>query len=204
MRDLENAKKFWKWFTENNSKFLFVTEVNDSERESFLNDFLFHLHEYCDHLYFQIGGHPDDKKVELIISAEGMANYFPKVEELVDAAPQFENWEIIKFKQPQGSGFITQYHGRDFDPNKVIYIPLLNKDKPHAVGIHICYPDYEEKEKATFVGGTYLMLDTVLGEKSTTLDIEYMDVIKTPKNITEVDFRHVSDLKEYIDKIKNR
>lgn len=204
MSDKENIKKFWDWFSANSSKFLFVTEVDEKEREIFLDEFLSHLHTYCNQLYFQIGGHPDNKKLELIITAEGMAEYFPKVEALVDAAPQLDNWEFIKFKQPQGPEFVTQYNGREFDPKKTMYLPLFNKNKPGSIGIHVCYPDYNESERSVFVGGTYLMLDTILGEKSTTLDLEYMDVIKTPADLSQTGFGHLSGLKEYVDKMKGR
>lgn len=204
MSDTKNIQQFWDWFSANNSRFLFITDVSEQEREIFMNELVQHLHNYCGQLYFQVGGQPGNKKMELIISAEGLAEYFPKVEALVDAAPAYDNWAIVKFKQPQGPELVAQYGGRDFDPKKTMYIPLHNKNKPNAIGIHVCYPDYSEEEKSLFVGGTYLMLDTILGEKSTTLDIEYMDVIKTPANITEMGFGYLSVLKEYVDKIKGR
>jgi len=203
MSNKENIKQFWDWFTKNNAKFLFVNEVEETEREKHFDEFISHLHNYCPKLFFQMGGHPDQKEMELIITAEGISEYFPMVEELVNAAPELKDWKFIKFKQPHGSGLIAKYRGKDFDPNKTMYIGLYNEDAPNEVGIHICYSDYEDSEREIFVGGTYLMLDTLLGERSTTLDINYLDVIKTPGNITDFDFGHLCDLKEYIDRVKN-
>ncbi len=203
MSNKAKINPFWDWFTANSNKFLFVNDIEETEREKLFDDFILHLHAYCDKLFFQMGGHPDAKKMELIITAEGLSQYFPNVEELVDAAPTLDNWEFIKFKQPHGPGVITKYRDIDFDPNKTIYIQLVNEQAPNEVGIHVCYADFDEEQKDIFVGGTYLMLDTLLGEKSTTLDISYLDIIKTPANITEYDFGHLCDLKEYIDRVKS-
>ncbi len=48
-----------------------------------------------------------------------------------------------------------------------------------------------------------MILDTILGEKSVTLDIDHMEVIKTPENITDLDFGHLSNIGEYIAEKKN-
>ena len=40
-------------------------------------------------------------------------------------------------------------------------------------------------------------------EKSTALDIDYLEVTKTPDNIGRYDFRHLENIKEFIDEKKN-
>jgi len=121
---------------------------------------------------------------------------------LVDNAPQLANWKIVKFKQAHGPGFVTEYRGKSFDPDKIIFIPLFNKELPDSVGIQVCFPDYSEDEREIYINGTFIMLDALLGEKSTALDIDYLDVISTPNNISEFDFKHISELKNHIAEIK--
>ncbi len=67
------------------------------------------------------------------------------------------------------------------------------------VGLQVCFPDYSEEERDIFINGTYIAIDTLIGEKSTSLDINYLEVVKTPINIIDHDFRFLEDIKEYIE-----
>tara|TARA_R110002049_G_scaffold297516_1_gene486500 strand:- start:3316 stop:3969 length:654 start_codon:yes stop_codon:yes gene_type:complete len=199
----EKAERFWTWFTKSQNRFLFLSEIDGEEKENLLDEFLIELHKFNENIYFEIGGHEDDEKVELIISAEGQMEFFPAVEKLTSCAPDYKSWEIIAFKPAMGKGFSLDYRGKKFDPEKIIFIPLNSKSNPNSIGLNICYPEFEESEEEIFVNGTYLILDTILGEKSTTLDIDYLEVIKTPENIAEYNFGHLSDIAEYIADRKN-
>jgi hypothetical protein len=200
----EAAEQFWKWFSENNHRFLFATQVEEAERDRMMNEQGAKLHEYHEHLFFLVGGHPDHADTELIITAEGITEYFPFVEELVSAAPEIKGWKFIAFKPPMGKGLRVEQGGKTFDPEKIIFIPLHNPEEPDGVALNICYPDYDEKERNLFLSGTYIMLDTLLGEKSTMLDIDHFEIIRTPADIASYDFHHLNDIKEYIDKVKGR
>ena len=198
MSQQDKIESFWNWFKENNHKYLFLSDISEDEKENLMDDFLSHLHEYCDDLYFEIGGHPDDEDVELIITAEGVIEHFDKVELLIDSAPKIKNWNLIKFKQPHGPGFVTTYEGTKFDPDKIIFIPLENKKKPDLVGIQVCYPELTEENRNKYSNATYIVLDALIGEKSVACDIDFLEVINTPADISEFDFRHLSDIGEFI------
>ena len=195
-------KNFWIWFENNHKKYIFIQEVDDTEREKILTELIQELHKYCDGLFFQLGGHPDEHQMELVITAEGITDYFPMVEALVDQAPAIKGWDIIKFKQPQGPGFSTEYRGFVFDPEETIFIPLTSIDAPNAVGILVCYPDFIEAEKEAFINGTFIMLDTLIGEKSTAMDIDYLDVAQTPEEIEEYEFLYMTEIASFIEEKK--
>lgn len=199
----QKAERFWNWFDKNQNRYLFLSDITESKKDQLMDEFLDELHKFNENIYFEIGGHPEDEKVELIISAEGNVEYFASVEKLTSLAPEFKNWDVIAFKPPMGTGFSLDYGGRVFNPEEIIFIPLVSKKNPTAIGFNVCYPDYEESEREVFMNGTYLILDTIIGEKSNALDIDYMDVIKTPENIAEYDFRHISDIAEFIAERKN-
>ncbi|WP_209406435.1 hypothetical protein [Pseudozobellia sp. WGM2] len=199
----QKAERFWKWFDKHQNKFLFLSDITESEKDKLMDEFLKELHKFNEDIYFEIGGHPEDEKVELVISAEGIVEHFPAVEKLTSFAPEYKNWDIIAFKPPMGTGFSLNYRGKKFDPEKIIYIPLTSKQDPKAIGFNVCYPDFEESEKEIFVNGTYLILDTIIGEKSCALDIDHMEVIRTPENIVDYDFGHLSNIAEYITERKN-
>ncbi|MGZ5285192.1 MAG: hypothetical protein ACXWB4_06025 [Kaistella sp.] len=199
-KNQEKAQVFWKWFTINQDKFLFLNDVEEEVKEALLDEFLEQLHVFNENLYFEIGGHPDDSKVELIISAEGNVQFFPEVELLTELAPTFKNWEIIAFKPPMGSEFTIGYADYDFTPEETVFIPLVNEnDENSGIGLRIFYPDFTEEESVKFYAGTYLMLDVILGEKSAALDIDYLEVVKTHDDIEDYNFMYLSELKEYVD-----
>ena len=205
LTEKEKISQFWDWFQKNNKSYLFLNQVDSiSVKDDLLDKFLEKLHQYNDKLFFEIGGHPDDENVELIISAEGNVEYFEKVEHLVNSAPKIKHWQVIAFKPPMGKGFKTNYHDKDFDPSKIIFIPLNNEDNPNLIGLQVCYPDFNEEESETFVNGTYLVIDTLIGERSCALDINYLEVTITPSNIKDYNFMHLEDLQEFINNKKQQ
>ena len=92
------ATEFWNWFKENNTKFLNLNApgLSCEGREELLEEFLEQLNQYCEGLYFEIGGKHGETQ-ELIITAEGDTEYFHKVDELITAAPAIDNWIYTAF-----------------------------------------------------------------------------------------------------------
>ena len=165
---------FWDWFRTNEANFFFLNQItNINERERILDDFLYHLHRYCDHLFFEIGGHPNDKQ-DLIISADGNSDLFTKVESLVKHAPTLEYWNIIALKPPKGN-FIIDYEGIKLDPNCIYFMPLSSKTSK-KIGLRVYIQNYENAKKMDFLTGTYLLLDNLLGERSSALNIGHLEI----------------------------
>lgn len=198
------AKKFWNWFAQNHQAFLFLREVEQQERDRLSSLLLQALHEYNEHLFYQIGGVPGSVEMELIISAEGDIDFFPDVEFLLNQAPTIDPWIFIPFKPPMGVDFITSINEYDFDPHQTIFITLESEKHPRSIGLQICYPDFCEEKKDLFWLGTYLMLDTILGERSAAIDIDYIEIIRTPENICDFDYHVLSEIDELIQAKKRK
>ncbi|WP_197091431.1 hypothetical protein [Sphingobacterium endophyticum] len=190
-------KQFWNWFERNNSKFFFLNQIdNEQERERLLDDFLERLHTYNEHLFFEIGGHPDETQ-ELIITAEGDTEYFEKVEALVKEAPSLKNWHIIPFKPP-AEGFTISYKGIELDPKNLWFFPLENKQNISLLGLKIYLPRYEHSQKKDTLTAVYLVLDSLLGERSSSMDIHHVEVHQLPSNPEEQGLLDLVDLPGYI------
>ena len=198
MFGINKEKKFWNWFEKNNSQYLFLNEMEEDIKEQHMDEFLHHLHQYAKGLYFLIGGHPDEQQVDLIITADGIVEYFPAVEKLIGAAPEMKDWRFIAFKPPEGVDFLTEIGGRTFNPKETLFIPLSNKDEPSLVGLQVCYPDFHEAERNLFIQGTYIMIDSIIGEKSGALDIDYLEVVKTPDDLEDLQTLTLAELPEFI------
>lgn len=203
MSEQENIRLFWNWFVSNHHKYLFLHDVSEEAKEKLMSELLSRLHQFCDELYFEIGSHIDDYKLELVITADGNTENFGKVEILVDAAPALKDWKFIKFRQPHDTGFITEFEGSKFNPDKIIYIPLENHYEPELLGIYVCYAEFTEEERNKYLAATYIMLDTLLGEKPAAENIDYLEIIRTPENIGQYEFGHLIDIGEYIRQKKN-
>lgn len=189
---------FWNWFIENSSKYFSINQLTDlEEKERLLEEFLKQLHDYCDKLYFEIGGVPNERQ-ELIITSAGNRDYFVKVEALVGRAPKLNDWEIIAFKPAMGTNFVTQYLGVELDPKKIWFLPLDNEKFPLALGLRIFLPIYTIEQQDILLEGCYQLLNTMLGEKSAALDVQHVEIDKIPNNPEENGLIEFSELVEYI------
>ncbi len=197
--DLRKAKQFWSWFEANNAKYLFLNEMTSDVKEQAIKTFQAELHDYCQSVYFLIGNETEARKKELIITAEGNKDYFSHVEFLIDNAPKLVRWELLKFKPPMGSGFKAVIQNREFDPRVTRCMLLEDAEQPGTIGLRMYYNDFNLTYKRNFAYGTYVMLDMLLGEKSATLDIDHLEIVKTPDNIEEMDFIYLDQIKKYID-----
>lgn len=195
---MSKENKFWDWFFKNNGRYYSLNLVADKYlKEKLLNELLEHLHNYSEGLYFEIGGSPNEAQ-ELIISAEGKKEHFVEVEKLVAEVPLISNWKFVAFKQPATTLFVTEYEGLILDPKLIWFLPLDNENDPSTLGLIVYLKNYTERHKDLFVAGVFKVLDTLLGDKSAALNIQYLDVDKLPANPKKKGLIELVDLPKYI------
>jgi len=166
---------FWNWFKHNNERYLDLDTIDEAKLETLLDEFLYQLHQYCNKLFFQIGGDVGSTK-ELIISAEGNKDYFDQVEQLVAAAPPIAHWRIISLKPPVNEDFTTEHNGIRVSTKELWFLPMQNADETKFLGLRIYVPFYDQERRDDYLFIIYQILDSVLGEKSHALDIHQVDV----------------------------
>jgi hypothetical protein len=195
---MDTISQFWNWFKDNNKAYTFLNSVGEEGKETLLNDFLEQLHKYCDNIYFEIGGYPDEDQ-ELIITAEGNKDYFNKVEELVNAAPKIDRWAFIAFKPPMPDNFTSKWDDLELNTENMWFFPLSN-DKNQNLGIRVCFNNQDlVKDNNSLTPLLYKMLDTIVGEKSFALDIHYVDTDLLPDNPEEEGLYPILELPRYIE-----
>lgn len=199
---MNKEKQFWDWFKKNEAKSFFLNQIDDDvEKESILNELEEHLHFYCKDLFFEVGGFPNQKQ-DIIISAQGVAEFFSKAEYLVNQAPELEHWNVIALKPPV-EGAIIEYNDIKFNPEMMWFIPLVN-EKSHQIGLRVYIDNYNSKDTDSFLNGTYLVIDNLLGEKSSGLDIGYVEIEKLPPIHEREDLIELQKLPRYVKWKKNQ
>lgn len=186
---------FWDWFQKNEIRFFNIDELDDDEQEFLLDDLLFHLHKYCDQLFFEIGGDIEDKQ-DLIITAEGNIDFFDEVEALVAQAPFLQNWNIIAFKPAVDEGVI-EYEGVKIDPELSYFTPLTNESS-QKVGLRLYVENYDRSHQKDFLFVAYLTLDNILGEKSNALNVGYVEIEALPDISQREELLELVELPRYV------
>ncbi len=175
-----NPIEFWEWFDNNNAKFFFLNQIDDNdEKESIMNELQAKLHEYDNQLYFEIGGHPNEKQ-ELIITCNGNKEKFNQVKNLVNLSPKIPNWEIIAFKQPNDESFTINTRGIEACSDDLWILPLKNPKQPKFLGVKVAFDLYPIENKEDYIYIANLVLESKLGEENFALYIKYIDVIQKP------------------------
>ena len=190
--------QFWKWFALNQTSYQHLDEKEYDEVEYLLNELLQQLHEYCDKLVFQIGGRQSDIK-ELVISAEGNVEYFSIVEELVLMAPRLKAWKFTALAPATELVSAIEYDGLAIDPCQVWFSPIETREEPHLLGVCIYIDGFCDDEAQRYYNAAYVILESVLGERSTALDIHYMEVTLPPNDLDKEDLFLVEALPAYIE-----
>ncbi|MBA3829612.1 MAG: hypothetical protein H0X33_11795 [Taibaiella sp.] len=193
---MEKGGEFWDWFKINNYEYKSLSNLDKKKSEELLNNFLYQLHRYSPGLYFQIGDSITCK--ELIITADGDEKYFADVERLVDCAPKLESWKIIAFKPPMGIDFVTEYENVVLDPKNIWFLPLDNENNPKVLGMKVYISNFNKENEKIYLSGVYQVLDTILGEKSCTQDIKYVEVARLPTHPEKSGLIGLTELTQYI------
>lgn len=194
----DKIKDFWNWFEENNHAFLFTKEVENEAKEKMLDNLINELHKYNDRLFFQIGGMPG-KDQELIITAEGDADQFESAEKLIEQAPSIKNWIFIPFIQPSDEDSTIQYGNTKITRSELSFLPLQSQSNPNDIGIRIGVPDYNSLDKKDTDNAVFKMLDSVLGEKSFALDIDYVEITELAEELQEKGWIPLMEIRAFIE-----
>jgi hypothetical protein len=195
---LVKGYQFWKWFAIHQSGYFHIDELGHDEVEYLLNEMLRQLHCYCNKLVFQIGG-KDPQVKELVISAEGNAEYFDKAEQLVHMAPALKSWKFIALAPATESLSAIEYDGLHIDPNNVWFSPIETREEPHLLGVCMYIDGFSRTDEHRFYSAAYILLESVLGERSTALDIHYLEVTEAPDNPDQDELFPVETLPAYIE-----
>jgi hypothetical protein len=189
-----DASRFWSWFQEQRHRLLRFRSGTDA---TLLDEIQNELHRFCEHLWFEIGGHPSGP-LEFVVSAEGNAAYFEQVTHLVSQAPHIDGVEVIAFKQPQGFDFVTTYDDAEIDPSVCWFLPLVSSRNPGLVALRVGIPAYGSVPASTLESGLYIVVETGLGELVAGQRIAFIEPCDLPAEPEQEGFLPLPELADYI------
>src|SRR5262249_280264 len=140
----------------------------------FLDLVLANLREVDAGLFFEMS--LDRYPNEFIISASGNKKLFSLIDEIVACAPKLDDWKVTALKPPRGVNFTSNFRGLSFNPHQMWFLPLKKRDDPKFLGLRIVFEggcNFAEKEMVR--DGTFLVLDTGLGERVAATRIQYLE-----------------------------
>ena len=91
---LDQIPFFWSWF-QTNQKALFASDNPGDMEHVSLGEKLKRIEE---ELTYEIGQAVNGKR-EIAVSADGIPELFPVVQQVVKAAPKMEQWKVVAFRQ---------------------------------------------------------------------------------------------------------
>ena len=186
-------ERFWKWFSKNN--ITYYSEIENLDiRDQIFDDLTIELKKIHEELVFEFSPIHENGIREFTISADGLEEVFPYVEELVAKAPSFEKWQINSFRQRVPGDGLTI----DFGDYKVGYsdIYLRYAKDEDKIGLELNIRDFDDSARTK--NAVYVLLDGLIGEYDVVTKISWIDWVSLDES--KVDSLHkLVELREIID-----
>jgi hypothetical protein len=197
---VDKVKVFWEWFEQNHTRYSNFNETYEQKAEEsveLLDAITKELKKFSEGLFVEVSATAEKK--ELIITAQGNREFFADAFTLVESAPSIGSWDFITLKPVLGLNFNFKMADVIINPDEILFMPLEAEEYPDDVAVRLYHKKYTTEEGATrnaVIVGLYAALNMFLGEKSSTLDLQYVDFDDMP-HPKEQTFPF-SELKDYI------
>jgi hypothetical protein len=164
MPKIKKAQSFWMWFMCHEKVYLNLDNVDESEKEAWLDELLDQLHKYNKDLGYVLnlmnGIH-----AELIITAEGNFKLFEDIIFLVNIAPVLEDWDFVNFIYPNDVTGVFVYEDVILYPDDIYFSARGNKKRLGLLDLQLYVKDFRYLSQAeNFNDAINLFLLNLLGE----------------------------------------
>lgn len=198
------ANQFWIWFQNNEHKIYILPLLTKEERQNYYYWFMKNLEYYCKGLGFKINFADDyHGTATLTITAYGVKELYPKVIELVEAAPKIDNWRFeafIKQQEPKGDSHPYTFGNLEINVKDLSFQPVKYIKSTGKLIIHIYF---DKKFSSLQTQGSNpaitFILEDLLGEILLYAKIKKFKFYKNNRN-RGITYK-LSHLKTYLDLI---
>lgn len=185
-------QEFWNWFSKNSEQYF---HFEDNQNKLF-NELGIKLAEVDKGLTFEFSPIFNNAERELVISADGIKSVFPAVVKLVNAAPHIDKWKIVAFRQPHLENSQISIKSAKIDFKDVYF--KYEKDG-NKLGLELHIKGYKDNDD--WVAASFLILDTILGEYDTEMNVSWIE----RKKLNNAEIKHllpITDLPKIMNDFK--
>lgn len=158
---VENKEKqFWDWFEKNQQR---LVEFIDSEGKDYevFHEMSKEIKKVNPLLFSELSLDRETNKYQLIVTPDGIRDGLKPTIKLTDEAPEFENWEIIRFR-PVNEDFNLEIEGMHYNSDDFRVLRSFDMEN-EMVDIAVCIKGFVENDNM-FVTIGFLALDHLIGE----------------------------------------
>jgi hypothetical protein len=186
----EKISEFWTWFDS------YRRGIDDSTplAEQLLDQVLDHLAEIEPELAVELSVREDAVK-ELTISADGVRERFPVVEQIVSQAPSMEGWQIFAFRQPIQADFSLECGDLELRPSELYFQPL---EEDGALDIIVYGQGFSDLDKDQLSYHGLILIDNLIGEYDCVTQVRHYDFQEVPAEQDRDDLLPLSELPSFI------
>jgi len=168
----EIISEFWAWFLSYRDQIGSATLPDDLH----LDEIVEHIGRIEPGLAVEISGR-EDGVTEMAISADGVRESFPIVEQIVSQAPSIEGWQVIAFRQPVKGDFSLECGDLELRPSALYFQPV-EKDGALDIIVYGRGFDNQDRDELSYYG--LIMMDNLIGEYDCVTQIRHYDFQELP------------------------
>jgi hypothetical protein len=192
-------EKFWRWVQEN----LPDRRELGIIAPSFAREARTEIARYCADLVVELS-HGKDRLPEVVISAEGLREHFPKVIDLVKKAPQSDDFRAVAFRQPLPlpTNFAVAYQRGDELSLSDVWFALRRAEGELELDLYVHGINGPSADKIK--SACFLMLDRLLGEYVVATRIGPIEWLSLPADPAGMKLRPLKELPQGVKELLPR
>lgn len=164
-----HKESFWNWFTENRIKL--EEFINNPSRDfAIYHEMTGELQKFNELLYPEITVR--DNKYVLIITPNGIMDGVKPTREIVEAAPLFEHWEFVRFRQPLDEVSL-EHDGVKYESHDIEILTEMDEER-NKINILVFIRNMNKNPRA-YQTLAFLYMDHILGEFNVITRVGYID-----------------------------
>lgn len=163
---LSHIGDFWTWFSTNENQ---IADLAHSDANAAIDMIDAELKKIENEFVIEIG--TGMNPYEFIISAGGIREHFPAVDETVRQAPSLSRWKVIALRQPKPGYTSASYNGVTLNHSDVKIIADYSIS-PIEVDFYI---DGLQSSNDQKIGALFHLLDNLIGERNVATKIGGME-----------------------------